>query len=294
MGSTRGGRGIQCVVIAGGWEYFTFMTRPQEWCRHMHIVNYTITTKRFSGHGITILYHYTCVLLVGSDTLATFCIDVYAISFWYYQFSLSCIHARASIVSLQCASETSMKANVVDCGELQNELWKLSDITELFARVPIPYDVFIDMPKLNDVLPATHSAVESLKVCYVCPRLKIAHLQVVWRVVLDVLQQSRRSLSAAQKHSVIVNTTIKSTNWAGVCGATGLSARSKHAQLLMSILYVFYLPSKRSWLCQFMLEVRHKHGNPYSLSTLDLLCCGILCYFVCELYITLHVDYIVG
>ena len=45
-----------------------------------------------------------------------------------------------------------MMANVSDCGELHNELWKLSDIDEMFARVPLPYDVLIDMPELNDVL----------------------------------------------------------------------------------------------------------------------------------------------
>ena len=52
-------------------------------------------------------------------------------------------------------------ANVSDCGELHNELWKLLDMDELFARVPLPYDVLIDMPELDDALPATHSAVES-------------------------------------------------------------------------------------------------------------------------------------
>ena len=63
-------------------------------------------------------------------------------------------------------------ANVSDCGELHNELWKLSDIDELFARVPLPSDVLIDVPALDDALPATHSAVESAKVCYAGPRLK--------------------------------------------------------------------------------------------------------------------------
>ena len=63
-------------------------------------------------------------------------------------------------------------ANVSDCGELHNELWKLSDIDELFARVPLPYDVLIDVPELDDSLAAIHSAVESAKVCYAGPRLK--------------------------------------------------------------------------------------------------------------------------
>ena len=57
-------------------------------------------------------------------------------------------------------------ANFSDCGELHNELWKLSDIDELFARVPLPYDVLIDVPELDDALLATHFAVESAKVCY--------------------------------------------------------------------------------------------------------------------------------
>ena len=54
-----------------------------------------------------------------------------------------------------------MIANISDCGELHNKLWKLSDIDELFARVPLPYDVLIDVPELDNVLLATHSAAES-------------------------------------------------------------------------------------------------------------------------------------
>ena len=54
-----------------------------------------------------------------------------------------------------------MMANVSDNGELRNELWKHSD--ELFSRVPLPYDVLIDVPELDDALAATHSAVESAK-----------------------------------------------------------------------------------------------------------------------------------
>ena len=65
-----------------------------------------------------------------------------------------------------------MMANVSDCGELHNRLWKLSDTDELFSRVPLLYNVLVDMPELDDVLPATHSAVESVKVCYAGPRLK--------------------------------------------------------------------------------------------------------------------------
>ena len=62
--------------------------------------------------------------------------------------------------------------NINDCGELHKELWKFSDIDELFAQVPLPYDVLIDMPELDDALPAIHSAVETTKVGYAGPRLK--------------------------------------------------------------------------------------------------------------------------
>ena len=82
-----------------------------------------------------------------------------------------------------------MMANVSDSGELRNELWKLSDIDELFARVPLPYDVLIDVPELDDALAATHSAVESTKVCYAGPRLKdSAPTGIVRKVLLDVLR----------------------------------------------------------------------------------------------------------
>ena len=63
-------------------------------------------------------------------------------------------------------------ANVSDCGELHNELWKLSDINELFALVPLPYDVVIDVPEVDDALQATHSAGKSAKVCYAGQQLK--------------------------------------------------------------------------------------------------------------------------
>ena len=68
--------------------------------------------------------------------------------------------------------KTSVMANVSDCGELHNELGKLSDMEKLFAWVPLPYNVLIDVPELDDALLATHSAVESAKVCYVNPQLK--------------------------------------------------------------------------------------------------------------------------
>ena len=57
-----------------------------------------------------------------------------------------------------------MMANVSDFGELHNELWNLPDTDELFARVPLPCVVLIDVPELDDALLATHSAVESAKV----------------------------------------------------------------------------------------------------------------------------------
>ena len=58
-----------------------------------------------------------------------------------------------------------MMANVSDCGELHDELWELSDIDELFAQVPLPDDV-INVPEVDDALTATHSVVESAKVCH--------------------------------------------------------------------------------------------------------------------------------
>ena len=48
-----------------------------------------------------------------------------------------------------------MMANVSDCGKLHNELWKPSDIGELFAWVPLPYNVLINVPELDDALLAT-------------------------------------------------------------------------------------------------------------------------------------------
>ena len=60
--------------------------------------------------------------------------------------------------------------------------------------VSLPYDVLIDVPELDNVLQATHSAVESKFAMLVVHGCKIAYLQVVWRVVLDVLRRSRRSL----------------------------------------------------------------------------------------------------
>ena len=62
--------------------------------------------------------------------------------------------------------KTSVMANVSDCGELHNKLWKLSDVDKVFARVPLPYDVLSDVPELDDALPATPSAVESAEFCY--------------------------------------------------------------------------------------------------------------------------------
>ena len=57
-----------------------------------------------------------------------------------------------------------MISNIIDCGELHDELWELSDIHELFAQVPL-LDNVINVPELDDALPANHSALESVKVC---------------------------------------------------------------------------------------------------------------------------------
>ena len=53
-----------------------------------------------------------------------------------------------------------MMANAIsNCGEVHNEVWKLSDVDELFARVPLPYNyVLIDVPELDDALLATQSS----------------------------------------------------------------------------------------------------------------------------------------
>ena len=103
-------------------------------------------------------------------------------------------------------------ANVSDFGELHNELWKLSDIDELlFTWAPLPCVVLIDVPELDDALLATHSAVKSAKVYYAVRRLKESASASCPESCLDVLRRSRRSLSAAQKHSEHVNTK-KSTN----------------------------------------------------------------------------------
>ena len=102
-------------------------------------------------------------------------------------------------------------ANVSDFGELHNELWKLPDTDELFARVLLPCVVVIDVPELDDALLATHSAVKSAKVYYAVRRLKESASASCPESCLDVLRRSRRSLSATQKHSEHVNTK-KSTN----------------------------------------------------------------------------------
>ena len=85
-------------------------------------------------------------------------------------------------------------ANVSDCGELHDEMWRLSDINKLFARVPLPDDV-ISVPELDDALLATHCAVESAKVCYAGLRLEDNTLagSPESRFV-DILRLSHRSL----------------------------------------------------------------------------------------------------
>ena len=66
------------------------------------------------------------------------------------------------------------------------------------------------MPELDDVLPATHSAVESAKVCYAGPRLKDS-------TPAGSLEShfgrpaTESQINAMQKHSVPVSTE-KSTN----------------------------------------------------------------------------------
>ena len=56
-------------------------------------------------------------------------------------------------------------------GDPHDELWKLSDIDNLFAWVPLPYkeayNVLIDVPEWDDALPATHSFVEIREYMYI-------------------------------------------------------------------------------------------------------------------------------
>ena len=103
-----------------------------------------------------------------------------------------------------------MMANVSNCGQLHNELWKPSNIDELFAWVPLPYDVLIDVPKLDDALLATHSAVESAKVCYAGPQLKDS-APAGSPESHSGSPATEPQITAAQKHSISVNAK-KSTN----------------------------------------------------------------------------------
>ena len=84
------------------------------------------------------------------------------------QCSSSCILEDSIQYYSSAQLKTSMMANVSDCGELHDKLWKLSDIDELFAQIPFP-DNEISVPELDNTLPATHSAMESAKVCYAGP-----------------------------------------------------------------------------------------------------------------------------
>ena len=136
-------------------------------------------------------------------------------------------------------------ANFSDCGELHNELWKFSDIDELFARVPLPYDVLNDVPELDDALLATHCAMKSAKVCHAGQQLKDNASAGSLESCFGRPATESQITVSAQKHSQPVNN-------------------------VLSILHVLFLPSKRSLLCQNVLKVHHKHGNPYFPSTLHL------------------------
>ena len=87
---------------------------------------------------------------------------------------------------------------------------------------------------------------------------KIAHLQVVQRVILDVLQLSRRSPLRridAKKEYKLSSDCVEGL--VRIPEAT-CSAPNEHPPHVYS-----YLPSKRSWLCPFMLESDRKDGKPY-------------------------------
>ena len=82
--------------------------------------------------------------------------------------------------------------NVSDCGELHNELRKPSDIDELFARVPLPDNEICQSWMMHSRLPILLWKMQ--KFAMLVHNCKIAHLQVVQRVVLDVLRLRPRSL----------------------------------------------------------------------------------------------------
>ena len=98
-----------------------------------------------------------------------------------------------------------MMAIVSDCGQLHDKLWKLSGVDKLFARVLSPEDV-INVLELDNTVPATHSAVESAKVCYASPLLEdrapVGSLQSHF---VHVRTMTESQITAAQKESVPVN-----------------------------------------------------------------------------------------
>ena len=93
-------------------------------------------------------------------------------------------------------------ACVSHCGEQHDKLWKRSDIGELFAQVPLPYDVLINVPELDS---STQSAIESAKVRYAGPRLEDS-------APAGSLEShfgrpaTKSQITTAQKDSVPVNT----------------------------------------------------------------------------------------
>ena len=149
-------------------------------------------------------------------------------------------------------------ASVSDCGELHNELCKLSDKDKLFAGVPLPCDVLIDVQEMDDTLLDTRSAVESAKVCYASLRLKDSTPTDGPGSQLDILQQSRRSLLG---RNILYLSILKDHKLSRSACVERLvpSTGSQRGQLLMSILHTFCLPSKGSWHCPFVLTETVSH-----------------------------------
>ena len=134
---------------------------------------------------------------------------------------------------------------------VHDKLRKLSDINKLFAQIPLPYNkpynVLIDMPELDDVLLATHSAVESTKFAIVVHNWKIAHLEVARRVILDDLQPKSRSL--LRRKILYPSVQKKSTN----CAVNVWRDWSEYWNQMDSVpdehtcmIYIFLLASKKA------------------------------------------------
>ena len=138
-----------------------------------------------------------------------------------------------------------MMANVSSSGELHDELWKLSDIDEVFAQVPLPYDVLIDLPELDDVLLATHFAVESANWCYAGPRLEDSAPAGNPKCSFG-RPATESQITAGQKDSVPINTK-KEYKLSSECVEGLVQVPEANVLSFRRGSYTYsYLPSKRS------------------------------------------------